>query len=81
AQPRFNAEELLGIALTDHRKPLDMREVIARIVDGSDFLEFKPDYGPGTVTGHAAICGMQVGIITNNGPLDPAGATKVVHFI
>ena len=58
-----------------------MREVIARIVDGSDFLEFKPDYGPGTVTGHAAICGMQVGIITNNGPLDPAGATKVVHFI
>lgn len=81
APPRFDAEELLGIALTDHRKPLDMREVIARIADGSDFLEFKPDYGPGTVTGHAAICGMRVGVITNNGPLDPAGATKVVHFI
>jgi len=81
APPRFDAEELLGIALTDHRKPLDMREVIARIVDGSDFLEFKPDYGPATITGHAAICGMRVGIITNNGPLDPAGATKVVHFI
>ncbi|MRS98267.1 acyl-CoA carboxylase subunit beta [Ralstonia pickettii] len=81
APPRFDAEELLGIALTDHRKPLDMREVIARIVDGSDFLEFKPDYGPGTVTGHAAICGMRVCVITNNGPLDPAGATKVVHFI
>lgn len=79
--PRFDAEELLGIALADHRKPLDMREVIARIADGSDFLEFKPDYGPGTVTGHAAICGMRVGVITNNGPLDPAGATKVVHFI
>ncbi|MGN8085980.1 acyl-CoA carboxylase subunit beta [Ralstonia sp. 22086] len=79
--PRFDAEELLGIALSDHRKPLDMREVIARIADGSDFLEFKPDYGPGTVTGHAAICGMRVGVITNNGPLDPAGATKVVHFI
>ncbi|MGN5352386.1 acyl-CoA carboxylase subunit beta [Ralstonia sp. L16] len=81
APPRFDAEELLGIALADHRKPLDMREVIARIADGSDFLEFKPDYGPGTVTGHAAICGMRVGVITNNGPLDPAGATKVVHFI
>ncbi|MGS0623536.1 acyl-CoA carboxylase subunit beta [Ralstonia sp. VS2407] len=79
--PRFDAEELLGIALSDHRKPLDMREVIARIADGSDFLEFKLDYGPGTVTGHAAICGMRVGVITNNGPLDPAGATKVVHFI
>lgn len=79
--PRFDAEELLGIALTDHRKPLDMREVIARIADGSDFLEFKPDYGPATITGHAAICGMRVGVITNNGPLDPAGATKVVHFI
>ena len=81
AAPRFDAEELLGIALPDHRKPLDMREVIARIVDGSDFLEFKPDYGPATIAGHAAICGMHVGIITNNGPLDPAGATKVVHFI
>jgi geranyl-CoA carboxylase beta subunit len=79
--PRFDAEELLGIALTDHRKPLDMREVIARIADGSDFLEFKSDYGPATITGHAAICGMRVGVITNNGPLDPAGATKVVHFI
>jgi len=79
--PRFDAADLVGIALTDHRKPLDMREVIARIVDGSDFLEFKPDYGPATLTGHAAICGMPVGILSNNGPLDPAGATKAVHFI
>ncbi|AHX13495.1 acetyl-CoA carboxylase [Dyella jiangningensis] len=81
APPRFDAQELLGIAPTDHRKPLDMREVIARLVDGSEFLEFKPDYGPATVTGHAAICGMRLGIITNNGPLDPAGATKAAHFI
>ena len=81
APPRYDAEELLGIASTDHRKPLDMREIIARIVDGSDFLEFKPDYGPATLTGHAAICGMHVGIISNNGPLDPAGATKATHFI
>lgn len=81
AMPRFDAEELLGIASNDHRKPLDMREVIARIADGSDFLEFKPDYGPATVTGHAAICGIRIGIITNNGPLDPFGATKATHFI
>ncbi|HTN67730.1 MAG TPA: carboxyl transferase domain-containing protein [Burkholderiaceae bacterium] len=81
APPRYDAEELLGIASTDHRKPLDMREIIARIVDASDFLEFKPDYGPATLTGHAAICGMHVGIISNNGPLDPAGATKATHFI
>ena len=81
APPLYDADELLGIASTDHKKPLDMREVIARIVDGSDFLEFKPDYGPATLTGHAAICGIPVGIISNNGPLDPAGATKATHFI
>jgi len=79
--PLYDADELLGIAPSDQRKPLDMREVIARIVDGSAFLEFKPGYGAATVTGHAAICGMTVGIITNNGPLDPAGATKAAHFI
>ncbi|MDE2429125.1 MAG: acyl-CoA carboxylase subunit beta [Burkholderiales bacterium] len=79
--PCFDAEELLGIAVPDHKKPLDMREVIARIVDGSDFLEFKPDYGSATVTGQASICGIRVGIITNNGPLDPAGANKATHFI
>ncbi|MDR0479437.1 MAG: acyl-CoA carboxylase subunit beta [Burkholderiaceae bacterium] len=80
-EPRFAAEELLGIAPADSRKPIDMREVIARIVDNSSFLEFKPDYGPATLTGHAAICGIGVGILSNNGPLDPAGATKAVHFI
>jgi len=79
--PRHDAGELLGIAPCDQRKPLDMREAIARIVDGSAFLEFKPGYGAATVTGHAAICGMAVGILTNNGPLDPAGATKAAHFI
>ena len=81
AAPRHDAGQLLGIAPCDQRKPLDMREVIARIVDGSAFLEFKPGYGAATVTGHAAICGMAVGILTNNGPLDPAGATKAAHFI
>ena len=61
--------------------PVDMREVIARFADDSDFLDFKPDYGPATVCGHAAVQGFAVGIVTNNGPLDPDGATKATHFI
>jgi geranyl-CoA carboxylase beta subunit len=65
----------------DYRKPVDMREAIARFVDDSDFLDFKADYGVPTVCGHAAVQGHKVGIITNNGPLDPAGATKATHFI
>jgi len=79
--PRLDPQELLGIMSADGRKPSDMREVIARIVDDSDFLEFKALYGSATVTGHAAIRGHPVGIITNNGPLDPDGANKATHFI
>jgi len=79
--PRYDAEELLGIIPEDYRKPVDMREALARIVDDSDFLDFKPDYGPATVCGHAAVQGFRVGIVTNNGPLDPAGANKATHFI
>ncbi len=79
--PRYPAEELLGVMPADLRKPVDMREAIARFVDDSDFLDFKPDYGPATVCGHAAVQGFRVGIVTNNGPLDPAGATKATHFI
>jgi len=78
--PRYPAEDLLGI-ISDHRKPVDMREVIARFADDSDLLDFKPDYGPATVCGHAAVQGFAVGIVTNNGPLDPDGATKATHFI
>lgn len=80
-KPLYDAEELLGIMPVDWKKPVDMREVIARIVDGSDFLEFKAFYGTATVAGHASICGHRVGILTNNGPLDPAGANKATHFI
>ena len=65
----------------DYRKPVDMREAVARFADDSDFLDFKPDYGAATVCGHAAVQGMPVGIVTNNGPLDPAGANKATHFI
>ena len=79
--PRLDVQELLGIMSADGRKPADMREVITRIVDDSDFLEFKALYGPATVTGHAAIEGHPIGIITNNGPLDPDGANKATHFI
>jgi len=79
--PRYDAEELLGIMPMDPKRPVDMREVIARIVDGSDFLAFGENYGSATVCGHAKIEGHPVGIITNNGPIDPAGATKATHFI
>ncbi len=79
--PRYAADELLGIMPPEHRTPVDMREVVARFADDSDFLDFKPDYGPATVCGHAAVQGFAVGIVTNNGPLDPAGATKATHFI
>ena len=79
--PRRDIEELLGLVPLDTKKPYDVREVIARIVDGSDFLDFKPGYGVSTVCGHAALDGHAVGLIGNNGPIDPAGATKASHFI
>ncbi len=81
APPLYDAEELLGIMPADLKRPVDMREVIARIVDGSNFLAFGEGFGPATVCGHATIEGHPVGIITNNGPLDPAGANKATHFI
>ncbi len=79
--PRYDREELLGIMPMDYKRPVDMKEVIARIVDDSYFLEFGANYGSSTVCGHAKIEGLPVGIITNNGPIDPAGATKATHFI
>lgn len=79
--PRLDPEELLGLMPVDHKRPVDMKQVIARIVDDSDFLEFGERYGSATVCGHARIEGFAVGIITNNGPIDPAGANKATHFI
>jgi len=79
--PRYDAEELAGAVPVDYREPYDCREVIARIVDDSDFLDFKPDYGAQTVCGHARIEGWSVGIIGNNGPIFPEGAAKAGHFI
>jgi len=79
--PRLDGEELLGIMPMDHKRPVDMKQVIARICDDSDFFEFGENYGSATVCGHARIEGMAIGIVTNNGPIDPAGANKATHFI
>jgi len=81
SQARYPADDLLTLMPAHHREPVDMREVIARLVDGSDLLEFKPLYGAATVCAQASIQGHQVGIITNNGPIDVAGANKATHFI
>jgi len=80
-EPRHPTDELAGVMPLDFREPVDMHEVIARIVDRSEFLDFGRDYGPATVCGHAALYGRAIGILTNNGPIDPAGATKATHFI
>jgi geranyl-CoA carboxylase beta subunit len=80
-EPRHPCDELAGTMPLDFREPVDMHEVIARIVDRSEFLDFGADYGPATVCGHASLYGQPIGIVTNNGPLDPAGATKATHFI
>ena len=79
--PLFDEEELLGCIPADDREPFDTREVIARIVDGSDFLEFKANYAPETLCGHARINGHLVGILGNNGPIQPQGSTKAAQFI
>jgi len=79
--PLHPPDELAGTMPLDFRQPVDMHEVIARIVDRSEFLDFGADYGPATVCGHASLYGRPIGIVTNNGPLDPAGATKATHFI
>jgi geranyl-CoA carboxylase beta subunit len=65
----------------DYQRPYDVCEVVARIVDGSAFLPFKPDYGASTVCGHARIEGHAVGILGNNGPIDPNGSAKAAQFI
>nr|WP_256473742.1 carboxyl transferase domain-containing protein [Aliidiomarina quisquiliarum] len=79
--PRYAAEEIYGIVGTDLRKPYDAREVIARIVDDSDFDEFKQNYGNTLVTGFARIHGYPVGIVANNGILFSESALKGTHFI
>ncbi len=79
--PHHPVETLRAVMPKDGRKPVDMREVFVRLVDCSEFLEYKPLYGPGTVCAQARIHGTSVGLVTNNGPLDPAGANKATQFI
>nr|WP_312522901.1 carboxyl transferase domain-containing protein [Moraxella sp. CTOTU47724] len=79
--PKYDAKELYGIIPTDTRKPFDIREIIARIVDGSEFDEFKARFGTTLVCGFAHIEGMPVGIIANNGILFSESAQKATHFI
>ena len=79
--PKYAADEVYGVINSDIRKPYDVREVIARIVDGSDFDEFKARYGTTLVTGFARILGYPVGIVANNGILFSESALKGAHFI
>ncbi|QKK03429.1 MAG: acyl-CoA carboxylase subunit beta [Pseudomonadota bacterium] len=79
--PLFDAGELLGIVPTDPRRPYDVREIVARLADGSMFLDFKRSYDEQTVCGFAAIEGHEVGMIGNNGPITTHGATKAAQFI
>jgi 3-methylcrotonyl-CoA carboxylase beta subunit len=81
AIPKYTADDLYGVIPTDTRKPFDVREIIARVVDGSEFDEFKVRFGSTLVTGFAKIEGMAVGIIANNGILFSESAQKGAHFI
>jgi len=81
-EPHYDPDELLGIVPIDTiRKPLDMREIIARVVDGSRMLEFKPDYGSTLICGDAYINGFPVGIIANNGVLFSDSANKAAQYV
>ena len=80
-KPIYDTKELSGIVSVDYKVPYDVRELIARIVDGSDFIDFKAEYGVSTVCVQTKINGYSCGIIGNKGPIDPNGATKSAQFI
>jgi 3-methylcrotonyl-CoA carboxylase beta subunit len=80
-EPLYDPAELVGIASTNLRRPIPIHEIIARIVDGSVFSEFKRDYGSSLVTGFATIYGHKVGIIANNGILFSSSSLKGAHFV
>jgi geranyl-CoA carboxylase beta subunit len=79
-EPVYDPDEIAGVVPVDYRKSYDVREVVARFVDRSDFVDFKPGYGPGTVCLQARVFGQACGIIGNNGPIDPNGAAKATQF-
>ncbi|MET1080773.1 MAG: geranyl-CoA carboxylase subunit beta [Pseudomonas sp.] len=80
-EPLYPTEELLGLIPADAKKPYDVREIIARIADGSQFLDFKAEFDTQTVCGHLQIEGQPCGFIGNNGPITPKGAVKAAQFI
>ncbi len=80
-EPLYSIEEIEGIISADTRKPFDVREIIARLVDGSEFQEFKKNYGETLVCGFAKLYGMPVGIVANNGILFSESAVKGAHFV
>lgn len=79
--PVHDPEQLLGLVSPDLRRPVDVREVIARVVDGSRFEEFKPRYGASMVCGWSSIHGYPIGILGNNGVIYPESAEKAAHFV
>ncbi len=81
SEPAYDPDELLGVVPASLREPYDIREVIARVVDASEFDEFKPRYGPTLVCGFAHVMGIPVGIIANNGVLYSESALKGAHFV
>ena len=80
-EPLFAPEEVYGVVSADGRRPFDVRDIIARLVDGSEFDEFKKLYGQTLVCGFAHIWGYPVGIIANNGILFSESSLKGAHFI
>ena len=80
-EPALDAREIHGIVPRDTRQPYDVREIIGRLVDGSDFHEFKPEYGTTLVCGFARLLGCPVGIVANNGVLFSESALKAAHFV
>ena len=79
-KPSYSSNDILGLVPIDYRKSYDVRELIVRLVDDSQFMEFKPAYGASTVCIQTEIYGISCGVIGNNGPIDPNGATKAAHF-
>ncbi|KPA98406.1 geranyl-CoA carboxylase subunit beta [Pseudomonas asplenii] len=81
AEPLYPIDDLLGLIPDDPKKPYDVREILARLADGSRFLEFKGEFDAQTVCGHLQIHGRPCGVIGNNGPITPQGAAKAAQFI
>ena len=81
AEPDYDSAELIGVVPSDSKRPYDVREIIARIADGSEFIDFKPEFDNQTVCGFLKIQNHACGIIGNNGPITPQGAAKAAQFI